>query len=144
MILNGKILNGQLSKLCETSWNVEDLFCESPLKDFIQTCTAFFFFSKTGASYYAIQEMPLGVSKMILSSKPVFTILFARLFLGERLFCFDSIPILLMLTGFLLTVQPWNPSSRSLEAGYQDDFLDSAAILFAATILASNSTIILR
>ena len=25
--------------------------------------------------------MPLGVSKMILSSKPVFTILFARLFL---------------------------------------------------------------
>ena len=99
---------------------------------------------KTGATYYAIQEMPLGVSKMILSSKPVFTILFARLFLKEQLFCFDSIPIILMLTGVLLTVQPWNLSSKSLDAGYQDDFLHSALILFAATILASNSTIILR
>ena len=88
--------------------------------------------------------MPLGVSKMILSSKPVFTILFARIFLGERLFCFDSIPIILMLSGFLLTVQPWNPSSKSLDSGFQENFLDSAFILFAATILASNSTIILR
>lgn len=88
--------------------------------------------------------MPLGVSKMILSSKPVFTILSARIFLKERLFCFDSIPIILMLSGFLLTVQPWNPSSKSLDAGYQNDFLDSALILFAATIFASNSTIILR
>ena len=88
--------------------------------------------------------MPLGVSNMILSSKPVFTIIFARIFLGERLFCFDAIPIVLMLSGFLLTVQPWNPSSKSLDAGYQDDFLHSALILFAATILASNSTIILR
>ena len=35
-------------------------------------------FPKTGATYYAIQEMPLGVSNMILSSKPVFTIIFAR------------------------------------------------------------------
>ena len=100
--------------------------------------------SKTGATYYAIQEMPLGVSNMILSSKPVFTILFAWIFLRERLFCFDSIPIILMLSGFLLTVQPWNPESKSATAGYQEDFLDSAIILFAATILASNSTIILR
>ena len=88
--------------------------------------------------------MPLGVSNMILSSKPVFTILFAWIFLRERLFCFDSIPIILMLSGFLLTVQPWNPESKSATAGYQEDFLDSAIILFAATILASNSTIILR
>ena len=86
--------------------------------------------------------MPLGVSNMILSSKPVFTILFAWIFLRERLFCFDSIPIILMLSGFLLTVQPWE--SKSATAGYQEDFLDSAIILFAATILASNSTIILR
>ena len=88
--------------------------------------------------------MPLGVSNMILSSKPVFAILFAWIFLRERLFCFDSIPIILMLSGFLLTVQPWNPESKSATAGYQEDFLDSAIILFAATILASNSTIILR
>jgi drug/metabolite transporter (DMT)-like permease len=30
------------------------------------------------ASYFALQQMPLGIQKMILSSKPVFTILFAR------------------------------------------------------------------
>ena len=28
-----------------------------------------------------------------------------RIFLGERLFCFDSLPIILMLSGFLLTIQ---------------------------------------
>ena len=33
--------------------------------------------------------MPLGVSKMILGSKPVFAIVFARVFLGEKIHRLD-------------------------------------------------------
>ena len=33
------------------------------------------------AAYFALQQMPLSVQKMILSLKPVFTIIFERIFL---------------------------------------------------------------
>ena len=33
---------------------------------------------KVVSLYFALQQMPLGIVKMIISSRPVFTILFAR------------------------------------------------------------------
>ena len=43
-----------------------------------------------------------------------------------------------------LGIQPWNPESKSTEAGFQENFVNSAILLFVATVMASNSTIILR
>ena len=40
-------------------------------------------------TWFAIQQMPLGVSKMILGSKPIFAIVFARIFLGEKIHRLD-------------------------------------------------------
>ena len=41
-------------------------------------------------------------------------------------------------------IQPWNPESKSTEAGFQENFVNSAILLLVATVMASNSTIILR
>ena len=41
-------------------------------------------------------------------------------------------------------IQPWSPESKSTEAGFQENFVDSAILLLVATVMASNSTIILR
>ena len=41
------------------------------------------------AAYFAIQQMPLSVEKMIVSARPIFTILFARIFLKEAFGIFE-------------------------------------------------------
>ena len=95
------------------------------------------------ATFYAIQQMPLGVSKMILSSRPIFTLIFGRIFLGESLHRVDGVAVVLMLTGVLLVIQPWG-EARDVEEGYNDHFYLAAALAFFATALASNIAIILR
>ena len=41
------------------------------------------------AAYFAIQQMPLSVQKMILSARPIFTVFFARIFLKEAFGVFE-------------------------------------------------------
>ena len=94
------------------------------------------------ASYFALQQMPLGIAKMILSSKPVFTLLFARLFLKERVGWVACLAVLFMLAGVVSAVEPWQ--AEHLGEGYKDKFFLSAVILFFATALGSNISIILR
>ena len=41
------------------------------------------------AAYFAIQQMPLSVEKMIVSARPIFTLFFARIFLKEAFGIFE-------------------------------------------------------
>jgi len=98
---------------------------------------------QVSAGYFALQQMPVGIQKMISSCKPVFTIVFARLFLKERLSVASIAAVLLMLAGVLAAVQPWYHPTNP-EDGYRQDFVLASILFFCSTALASNITIILR
>ena len=96
------------------------------------------------ASYFALKQMPLGVQKMILSTRPVFTIIFARFFLKESCGLVECVTIILMLTGLVLVIKPPFLFTQQLESGYTEWFLLSALLLFLSTAIHSNVSIILR
>ena len=96
------------------------------------------------ASYFALKQMPLGVQKMILSTRPVFTIIFARFFLKESCGLVECVTIVLMLTGLVLVIKPPFLFTQQLESGYTEWFLLSALLLFLSTAIHSNVSIILR
>ena len=96
------------------------------------------------ANFYALQQMPLGVVKMIISTKPVFTIIFARVFLKEKSDLLDGISILLLMGGVVTVIQPWDLQSADSDSGYSEHFLLATILLFLSTGMASNIGIILR
>ena len=96
------------------------------------------------ANFYALQQMPLGVVKMIISTKPVFTIIFARVFLKEKSDFLDGISILLLMGGVVTVIQPWDLQSADSDSGYSEHFLLATVLLFLSTGMASNIGIILR
>jgi len=96
------------------------------------------------ANFYALHQMPLGVVKMIISTKPVFTIIFARIFLKESCDMGDIISVMIMMGGVVTVIQPWDTPSTDLESGYTEHFLLAALLLFLSTGMASNIGIILR
>jgi drug/metabolite transporter (DMT)-like permease len=96
------------------------------------------------ANFYALQQMPLGVVKMIISTKPVFTIIFARVFLKEKSDFLDGVSILLLMGGVVTVIQPWDLQSADSDSGYSEQFLLATVLLFLSTGMASNIGIILR
>ena len=46
------------------------------------------------AAYFALQQMPLSVQKLIISARPIFTVILARIFLKEP---FGKIDVSLLL-----------------------------------------------
>jgi len=95
------------------------------------------------ANYYALQQMPLAVAKMIISTKPLFTAIFARIFLGENIDFLDVFNMFLMMGGAVTAIQPWRDNITDTK-GYEDDFFLSSILLLAATGLGSTVSIILR
>jgi len=96
------------------------------------------------ANFYALQQMPLGVVKMIISTKPVFTLLFARVFLNESCDLLDGLSVLLMMCGVVTVLHPWDLQTSEIDSGYSEQFLLAAVLLFVSTGMASNIGIILR
>ena len=100
------------------------------------------------ACYYALLQMPLAIQRMILSTRPVFTLIFARIFLKESCGLVYLFSILLMLSGLVLALRPSFLFGEDLklgpETGYTDDWLTAALLLFLSTAVHSNVNIILR
>ena len=94
------------------------------------------------ANFFALHQMPVGVVKMIISTKPVFTIIFARIFLKETCDIMDGISMLLMLGGVVIVLEPWKMTDS--DSGYSSNFQIATILLFVSTIMASNIGIILR
>ena len=68
--------------------------------------------ANTVGSYFALQQMPISIQKMILSSSPIFTVVFARIFLKEHFGIIEVTRCLDILYPFIL-----NPY---ISAGYCD------------------------
>ena len=96
------------------------------------------------ANFFALQQMPIGFVKIIMSTKPVFTIIFARIFLKEKCDIIDGLSMLLMMVGILTVMEPWKFNLTDNESSYGPSFLIAMILLLVSTILASNIGIILR
>ena len=99
-------------------------------------------FLQVMANFFALHQMPVGIVKMIISTKPVFTIIFARIFLKETCDILDAISMLLMLGGVVIVLEPWKMTN--MDAGYGSNFQIATILLLISTIMASNIGIILR
>ena len=95
-------------------------------------------------SYFALQQMPLSVQKIILSTRPVFTIIFARIFLKESCGLVECVSIVLMMAGIVLVIKPPFLFQQVMDVGYKEWFLLSSILLFISNAIQSNVSIILR
>lgn len=98
------------------------------------------------AAYFALQQMPLSVQKMILSLKPVFTIIFERIFLKVPIGVVEIVTIVVMMLGVVLVLQPpfiFNYTYSEKE-GFEKYFLVSTIVVFVSTAVNSNVAIIIR
>lgn len=98
------------------------------------------------AAYFALQQMPLSVRVMILSLKPVFTIIFERIFLKVPVGVIEIVTIVVMMLGVVLVLQPpflFNYTYTEKE-GFESYFLVSTILVLISTALNSNVAIIIR
>ncbi|XP_023348982.1 solute carrier family 35 member G1 isoform X2 [Eurytemora carolleeae] len=97
------------------------------------------------AVFYALQHMPLGDQKMIISCRPVLSIISARIFLKEPCGKFEILATLLMMSGVVLVIQPdFIFGTMGLGVERDSEFFLAAILLLASTILTANVSIILR
>ena len=101
-------------------------------------------FANILASYYSLRYLNIGDQKMVASSRPVWVIMFSRLFLKETCGVLEVILMMLMMTGLVLVIKP--PIMFGTEAGeaYDSPAMWSALAVLITTALSSNTTIILR
>lgn len=98
------------------------------------------------AAYFALQQMPLSVQKMILSLKPVFTIIFERIFLKVPIGVVEIVTIIVMGLGVVLVLQPpfiFNYAYTEKD-GFESYFFVSTILVLVSTALNSNVAIIIR
>lgn len=96
-------------------------------------------------SFYAFRHMPLADASVIVFSVPVFTAIFARMFLREPCGVFNVISVLLTLVGVVLITRP--PSIFGYEIAIKDkessDIWGPVAA-FSATLFGANVYVLLR
>ncbi|KAK9874137.1 hypothetical protein WA026_002492 [Henosepilachna vigintioctopunctata] len=98
-------------------------------------------------SFYAFRHMPLADASVIVFSVPVFTAIFARMFLKEPCGLFNVFSVILTLIGVVLITRP-----AALFGNTIDSFGDSdaktdiwvAVAAFSATLFGANAYVLLR
>ncbi|XP_043912598.1 solute carrier family 35 member G1 [Protopterus annectens] len=96
--------------------------------------------------FYAIQQMPLADATVIMFSNPVFTALFAWLFLKERCTIWDFIFMVFTLTGVVLIARPpflFGSHISGVEGDYTNHLKGTFAAIFSA-VSAALAMIIIR
>ncbi|XP_062832243.1 solute carrier family 35 member G1 [Anolis carolinensis] len=95
--------------------------------------------------YYAIQVMPLADAIVITFSSPVFTSLFAWIFLKEKYSLWDLLFTLFTITGVILIARPpflFGSKVLGIEGEYTDHLRGSIAALASAVAMASTFVIL--
>ncbi|XP_069316492.1 solute carrier family 35 member G1 isoform X1 [Eulemur rufifrons] len=96
--------------------------------------------------YYAFQTMPLADATVITFSSPVFTSIFAWIFLKEKYSPWDAFFTLCSITGVILIVRPpflFGSSSSGMEEGYSVHLKGTFAAIGHA-VFAGMTLVILR
>ena len=98
------------------------------------------------ANFYSLRHLPFGDQKIIVSTRPIFVSLSAKLFLKEPCGVVEILSMVLMVSGIIMVVQP--PvifQGQSQDSDLSDPAGGTAAIcVLVTTILASNITVIIR
>lgn len=95
--------------------------------------------------YYAIRHLPLGDTRMISASAPIFVTFLARLFLKESCGMFEVFNIILTMSGILVVMQPpilFGENEFGLE--YQTHHFVAATMAVIGTLLAAIGMVVTR
>ncbi|CAG9830679.1 unnamed protein product [Diabrotica balteata] len=98
-------------------------------------------------SFYAFRHMPLADASVIVFSVPVFTGIFARMFLKEPCGLFNVFSVILTLIGVVLITRPpllFGNTINSLGDNGQKTEMWGAVAAFSATLFGANAYVLLR
>ncbi|KAI4454626.1 acyl-malonyl condensing enzyme-related [Holotrichia oblita] len=98
-------------------------------------------------SFYAFRHMPLADASVIVFSVPVFTGIFARMFLKEPCGLFNVFSIILTLIGVVLITRPpllFSETVYSLGNSTERTEIWGAVAAFSATLFGANAYVLLR
>ncbi|XP_060533993.1 solute carrier family 35 member G1 [Cylas formicarius] len=98
-------------------------------------------------SFYAFRHMPLSDASVIVFSVPVFTSIFARMFLKEPCGWFNVFSIILTFIGVVLITRPpiiFGNTINSLGESDQRPEMWGAVAAFSSTLFGANAYVILR
>ncbi|KAJ3660860.1 hypothetical protein Zmor_005289 [Zophobas morio] len=98
-------------------------------------------------SFYAFRHMPLADASVIVFSVPVFTGIFARMFLKEPCGLFNAFSVVLTLIGVVLITRPpslFGATVNSLGESGQKTEIWGAVAAFSATLFGANAYVLLR
>lgn len=98
-------------------------------------------------SFYAFRHMPLADASVIVFSVPVFTGIFARVFLKESCGLFSVFSVILTLIGVVLITRPpviFGNTINSLGDTGQRPEIWGAVAAFSATLFGANAYVLLR
>lgn len=98
-------------------------------------------------SFYAFRHMPLADASVIVFSVPVFTGIFARMFLKEPCGLFSIFSIILTLIGVVLITRPpilFSETVNSLGNSSERAEIWGAVAAFSATLFGANAYVLLR
>lgn len=98
-------------------------------------------------SFYAFRHMPLADASVIVFSVPVFTAIFARMFLKEPCGLFNVFSVILTLVGVVLITRPPILFGDAVDSlGDSDGYTEiwGAVAAFSATLFGANAYVLLR
>ncbi|ENN72564.1 hypothetical protein YQE_10904, partial [Dendroctonus ponderosae] len=98
-------------------------------------------------SFYAFRHMPLSDASVIVFSVPVFTSIFARMFLKEPCGWFNVFSVIVTLIGVVLITRPpmiFGNTIASLGDNGQAPEIWGAVAAFSSTLFGANAFVILR
>lgn len=98
-------------------------------------------------SFYAFRHMPLADASVIVFSVPVFTAIFARMFLKEPCGFFNIVSVLLTLIGVVLITRPpaiFGTTVGTLGQEAETSDIWGAVAAFSATLFGANAYVLLR
>ncbi|XP_023024453.2 solute carrier family 35 member G1 [Leptinotarsa decemlineata] len=98
-------------------------------------------------SFYAFRHMPLADASVIVFSVPVFTGIFARMFLNEPCGLFNIFSVVLTLIGVVFITRPpilFGDTVNSLGETGQRPEMWGAVAAFSATLFGANAYVLLR
>lgn len=98
-------------------------------------------------SFYAFRHMPLADASVIVFSVPVFTAIFARMFLKEPCGLFNAFSVAITMIGLVLITRPpliFSNTIGSLGDNNGKTEVWSAVAAFSATLFGANAYVLLR
>lgn len=98
-------------------------------------------------SFYAFRHMPLADASVIVFSVPVFTAIFARMFLREPCGLFNVFSVIVTLIGVVLITRPpiiFGDAIDALGSSEEPAEVWGAVAAFSATLFGANAYVLLR